>query len=195
MANINLISAYRAERVRLTRWARALLVVEAICVLCLGGAFLFLGGRIFLARHAVGNAERELAKLSPSLNRIEDVERQRTLLSPKLTTLTEAQINTRRWVGIMESLKRCIPPDTWLTSVAVETNPEKGLRLKLNGVTGSQTAVGETMLRLSKVRDYYQRVDLNYTRPLVINRSTRVEFELLAPLAVVAGTGKAADES
>lgn len=195
MANINLISAYRAERVRLTRLARALLVMELLCVAVIAVSFLFLGGRVLVTHGHVRRSRAELAKLRPSIQRIEDIEDQRFALTPRLALLSDAQVSTRRWLGILESLKRCVPADTWLTNITVESNQETGKRLKVSGVTISQSHVGETMLRLSQVREYYERVDLSFTRPLLVNDVRRVEFEIVAPLVMPELPGGSNDES
>ena len=182
MANINLISSYRLERMRLTRLARMLAIGEVFCVAVITIGMLFMGGQMLVTRRHVADATRRLDALKPAIRRIQDVDDQRRALAPKMVTLVEAQRNTQRWMGIMTSLQRSVPSDTWLTSLAVEGNPKDGYALKVNGVTHTQALVGETMLRLSQVREQYERVDLAYTRPLVVDRSARVEFELKAPL-------------
>lgn len=180
MANINLISARRAERVRFTRIARGMVLAV------LGAAGLGLATSAYsVARLVMTNArlvqiEQKLTELRPVLAEIEANEAERRALMPKLVTLTQAQAATRRWFGMMEGLKRAVPDQTWFTNLAVESNAETGQRLKINGVTVNQTRVGETMLRLNQQAEYYSSVNLNYT-----NRKGdvgEVEFELAAQL-------------
>ena len=192
MANINLISARRAERVRLTRLARGLtlacLVATGLGVATLG----FMGSQIYLAKSSVDALEKELAKLRPIREQIQRDEKDRLALQPKIATLTQAQGATKRWFGIMEGLKRADPENTWLTNLAVEQNGETGQTMKINGVTVNQSRVGETMYRLSGQPEFYQRVDLRFTTVSKGEDSENVEFELAAPLKPLdAGVGAA----
>src|SRR5256885_1217972 len=120
MANINLISVRRAERLRLDRTARGL-VTAVVVTGALGlGAFGFMGTRYLIAQAHVSAANAELQKLRPVLDEIASAEHERTALQPKLVTLTQAEDRTKRWFGIMEGLKRAVPEQTWLTNLSVE---------------------------------------------------------------------------
>lgn len=194
MANINLISARRAERVRLTRLARGL---SLACLVAAGAGLAtlgFMGSQVLLAKSAVDALEKELGKLRPIREQIERDEKERTALQPKIQTLTEAQGATKRWFGIMEGLKRAVPEQTWLTSLGVEANGPTGQIMKINGVTVSQARVGETMYRLSGQPEFYERVDLRFTTVSNEKGSQNVEFELAAPLIPVT-PANAADKS
>lgn len=181
MANVNLISARRAERVRLTKIAKAMFAAT-IGVSGLGlVAVLVVGGQVMSTRSQVEAADRELEKLRPIIAEMEADQRERSVLLPKLTTLTEAQQQTRRWFGMMEGFKRAVPEQTWLTNVSVERTPDTQT-LKLNGVTVNQSRVGETMYRLSQQPDFYKKVDLRYTQTLNSQTQNSVEFELAAQL-------------
>src|SRR5688500_9065454 len=133
MANINLISSRRAERVRLTRTARGLsltcLVATGLGLATVG----FMGSQVFLAKSAVAGLDSELSKLRPIREQIEMDEKQRLALAPKIETLTQAQAATKRWFGMMEGWKRAIPDRTWLTNVSLEQGAG-GRAIKLNGV-------------------------------------------------------------
>jgi Tfp pilus assembly protein PilN len=184
MANVNLISARRAERVRFTRLAKGL----SLTCLAAGAAVLlgvgFVGSQIVLTRNAIGEVDRELEKLRPIREQIERDERERMALQPKIETLTKAQAGTRRWSGMMEGLKRAVPDQTWLTNISVEQAGAASKVMKINGITETQARVGETMLRLSGQPEYYQRVDLGFTTASKqAGRERQVEFELKAPLA------------
>jgi len=185
MANVNLIAARRAERVRYTRLAKGL----SVTCLAAGAAMLlgvgFVGSQVVLTRNAIGQVEQELEKLRPIREQIERDERERMALQPKIDTLTKAQTGTRRWSGMMEGLKRAVPDQTWLTNISVDLAGSTDKVMKLNGITDTQARVGETMLRLAGQPDYYRRVDLGFTaaskQP---GRENLVEFELKAPLTV-----------
>jgi Tfp pilus assembly protein PilN len=185
MANVNLISARRAERVRLARSARGLLLSIVVTGAVGLGGVAFLTAQYLVARSRVAMADAALEKLRPILQEIETAEQERAGLQPKLVTLTEAQDKSRRWYGIMEGLKRAVPEQTWLTNVAVERgSSENGRQLRLNGVTVSQARVGECMYRLSLQPEYYKKVDLRYTQTTKTEQEGQqaVEFELAALL-------------
>jgi Tfp pilus assembly protein PilN len=181
MANVNLISARRAERVRLTKIAKAMFVAAVGA----GGlslvAILLVGGQVMATRSQVADADRELEKLRPIIAEMDADKQERSALLPKLATLTDAQQQTRRWFGMLEGFKRAVPEQTWLTSVSVERTPDTQT-LKLNGVTVNQSRVGETMYRLSQQPDFYKKVDLRYTQTLNSQTNSSVEFELAAQM-------------
>jgi Tfp pilus assembly protein PilN len=182
MANVNLISTRRSERVRLTKISKGLVVgtIGAGVVSLLG--ILVVGGQVMSARGQVAEVDRELSKLRPIIQEMEADQKERGVLQPKLATLTDAQLQTRRWFGMMEGFKRAVPEQTWLTNVSVEKSGENTKVLKINGVTVNQSRVGETMYRLSLQPDYYSKVDLRYTQTLKSSLLDNVEFELAAQL-------------
>ena len=182
MANINLISARRGERVRLTKLSRGLLTAVVATSVLSAGAVTFMMTRLVFANARLGAAEARLAELRPVLQEIEDAERERAELKPKLTTLTDAQGRTSRWNGIMEGLKRVVPEQTWLTSISVEGQGEAARVMRVNGITINQSRVGETMYRLTQQPDFYNKVDLRYTRTTKLDQRDNVEFELAAEL-------------
>lgn len=190
MANINLISARRAERVRMTKIAKGLLVA-AVATAGIG-----LGGVAFQTAHIVGTNQAirglddELATLNPILEQIKTDEEARRRLIPKLETLTEAQARTRRWFGIMEGMKRAVPEETWLTSLSVERGGEGQMSIRVNGITANQSRVGETMYRLTQQPEHYEKVDLRYTQTIRVEDRENVEFELAAMLSQPEGPAK-----
>jgi Tfp pilus assembly protein PilN len=193
MANVNLISARRAERVRLTRITRALMLAAAgtgaISFLLIG----VMSTRLLAAQSSVRTADSALTKLRPVLLQIETDERERNQLAPKLTTLTQAQQVTQHWFGIMDSLKRAVPEQTWLTSVSVEKSGDSQQTMKIDGVTANQSRVGETMYRLSLQPDFYKKVDLRFTQTAKTESGDNVDFELAAQLNQPEPAQKAGD--
>lgn len=181
MANVNLISARRAERVRLTRISKGMLATTVGVTALSLVAILVVGGQVIATRGEVATADKELEKLRPIIAEMEADKRERAVLLPKLATLTEAQLQTRRWFGMMEGFKRAVPEQTWLTNLSVERAGENQT-LKVNGVTANQSRVGETMYRLSQQPDFYKKVDLRYTQTLKSQGTDNVEFELAAQL-------------
>ncbi len=192
MANINLISSRRAERVRLARIARGL-GVATVVVLTIGmGSAAFMFGQIIMAGGALAKAEVEMEKLRPVLDEIASAEQRQAQLKPKLETLTQAQVRTHRWWSVMEGFKRAIPTETWLTNMAVEKSSDDAQTVRLNGITANQARVGETMYRLSQQQEFYRKVDLRFTQASQDPLDPKVEFELAAQMIPVEGEARPA---
>jgi Tfp pilus assembly protein PilN len=183
MANINLISSYRGERVRSRKILRA--VFAGICgVTVLGLATAgALGAQLLMVKVRIGQVDRDLELVRPILQEIEAAENARAALRPRLQTLQDAQVVTTRWHGILDGLKLAIPDETWLTSVGVEPGGEGVQVLRVHGMTSNQTRVGETMYRLTQQGAHYSKVDLRYTQAKQGVEVESVEFELGAVLA------------
>lgn len=182
MANINLISTRRAEYLRQAKITRGLLAATFASAGVCGILAVVMLARIFATGVAIEEANRELGKLRPVVERIHALEGERAVLLPKLSTLDEAQQATLRWHGVMTGLQRCIPGETWLTSFSVEAREEQQT-LRLTGFTTSQQLVGEAMLRLQQDQEHYSGVDLRYTQAGLTGSRPTVEFELAAHLA------------
>jgi Tfp pilus assembly protein PilN len=181
MISINMIAARRAERVRLARITRALTVATGIAGALLFTVFAGMSARILSVRFQVARVEADLVRLQPTLDRIAALDRERQKLVPKLDVLARAQGATLRWHSVLSDLHRSIPPQTWLTSLAVERGSDDKQTIRLNGVTVSQKLVGEAMLRLNQ-NPLYRAIDLHYTQPGKMGERDTVEFELAAHL-------------
>lgn len=180
MANINLISARRADRVRLSRIAKGLTAAVVAAGALAVGAITLLSFQLLVSKGRIAEADARLMTLRPILAEIESDEAEQKALQPKLKTLLEAQKRTSRWFAIMEGLKRAVPDQTWLTNVSVERVANVPAGIKINGITVNQTRVGETMTRLTLQEDNYKKVDLRYTQASPDRERESVEFELVA---------------
>jgi Tfp pilus assembly protein PilN len=186
MGSINLIAARRAEHLRLVRITRGLTLSCLAAAGCLVGIFTLNSARIIHTNVSINRVEGELTKLKPTLDRIQLANQERQALRPKLLTLVNAQSATLRWYDVLDGLKRAIPPNAWLTSLAVEGSKEAGQSVRFNGVTVSQKVVGETMLRLNEF-DFYKGVDLHFTQAGKVGERNTVEFEVAAQLKPLEG--------
>ncbi len=181
MISINMISARRAEHLRMLRWVRAL----GLTTLAAGAAMLVVN--IFVSAQRIGTrvsndeVNRELAHLKPALDRLDQIQQAREGLKPKLVVLGKAQSDTLRWYDVLVSLKHTVPSQTWLTSLNVEGGRDEAQTIRLDGITKSQSLVGETMLRLNATK-LYQAVDLDYTQSGKMGDRDTVEFEVAAHL-------------
>lgn len=180
MANINLISARRADRVRLSRIAKGLTAAVVAAGVLAVGAITMLSFQLLVSKGRIAEADARLVTLRPILAEIEADEAEQKALQPKLKTLLEAQQRTSRWFAIMEGLKRAVPDQTWLTNVSVERVANVPAGIKINGITVNQTRVGETMTRLTLQEENYKKVDLRYTQASPDRERESVEFELVA---------------
>jgi Tfp pilus assembly protein PilN len=181
MISINMISARRAEHLRMLRWVRALGVATSVAAAAVLAVNIFVRAQIFSTGAALSVVDRELARLKPALDRLAEVERAREGLKPKLMVLGKAQGDTMKWFDVLVSLKRTVPTRAWLTSLNVEGGRDENQTVRLNGVTETQAMVGETMLRLNATK-LYETVDLHYTQSSKFADRTTVEFEVAAHL-------------
>jgi Tfp pilus assembly protein PilN len=181
MISVNMISARRAEHLRMLRWVRAL----GLATMAVGAGVLvvniFVRAQIFATGASLNAVNQELSRLKPALDRLDQIQQARANLRPKLVVLDKAQSDTMRWYGVLVSLKRTVPTHAWLTSLTVDGGRDEAQTVRLNGVTESQSMVGETMLRLNATK-LYQAVDLDYTQSGKVGDRDTVEFEVAAHL-------------
>jgi Tfp pilus assembly protein PilN len=182
MANINLIAARRAERVRLTKIAKGLIGAIGVTVVVGTVSAAMMTVRVVMVRGEIAGIDRELATLAPIRKEIEANEKERLVLQPKLAALGEARKRTRRWYDIMEGLKRAVPEETWLNSLSVEVSPDANQSIRLDGTTTTQERVGETMLRMAQQPEYFKKVDLRFTQANRTEYGEVVSFELASQL-------------
>jgi Tfp pilus assembly protein PilN len=181
MISVNMISARRAEHLRMLRWVRAL----GLATMVVGAGMLvvniFVRAQIFAAGASLNEVSQELSRLKPALDRLDQIQQARANLRPKLVVLDKAQSDTMRWYGVLVSLKRTVPTHAWLTSLNVEGGRDEAQTVRLTGITESQSMVGETMLRLNATK-LYQAVDLDYTQSGKVGNRDTVEFQVAAHL-------------
>jgi Tfp pilus assembly protein PilN len=185
MANINFISARRAERVRLKKWSRGLSYAIVAAGAVVGMLLLFTFAEIYTTQGKIKQAQTELQGLQAQIRQVQADEAERAKLQPMILTLTKAQTDTQFWMTVMDTLKRCVPQQTWLTNVQAEKYGDAPGQLRISGVTTDAARVGETMLRLNQRSDTYSTVNLNFARTSLVNEQRKlpsVEFELMAPL-------------
>jgi Tfp pilus assembly protein PilN len=181
MISINMISARRAEHLRMLRWVRALGVATSLVGAGMLAVNVFVRAEIFSTGAALSVVDRDLARLKPALDRLAEVEKARDSLKPKLMVLSKAQGDTTKWYDVLVSLKRTVPNRAWITSLNVEGGRDENQTVRLAGITETQSLVGETMLRLNGTK-LYQTVDLNYTQSGKLGDRHTVEFEVAAHL-------------
>lgn len=183
MPNINLIAARREEKKKLERLTRQLFFGLAGSVGILVALGLFLTARELTMSNELSEAEARMATLQPKLDRIAQIEKDQTILQPKVQTLQDAKSETLRWRAVLQAVSQSIPGDTWLSGLSTAGNSED-TTINLAGISASQSMVGETMLRLS-VHPLFDRVELKYTTTAPVTAQDpvqRVSFEIGAHL-------------
>lgn len=126
--------------------------------------------------------KKQVARLEPMVKAIDSNNAQLSILSPKLTTLEDAQVSTDRWIKILEHLTRNTPQDVWLTNVrCVATDPTKPVALTLIGISTSQDSVADFLIRLQASPDLVN-VTLKLTQEKFVDSKKAIEFEVAAEL-------------
>jgi Tfp pilus assembly protein PilN len=184
MPSINMIAPRRAEKRRLERDMRRLVMVilaELVCVVALGG---WVGTKLLTTRSRIGDLDVQLARLQPIVKQIEEYDSATKKLAPKLDLLNKAKDRTMRWYNTLDQLTQSLPQSTYLTRIvtkAPDRKDETGTTVNLTGISISQAKIGETMLRLSAIPDF-QKVDLHYSQASCVDGCPALEFEIGATM-------------
>jgi Tfp pilus assembly protein PilN len=125
----------------------------------------------------------DLQKTAPVVAQIEANEKQEDLLTPELTTLTDAQKRSDCWVHILQHLATQTPKDAWLT--AMQSNAlegDKPITVVLQGTAKSQQPIGEFILRVENEPDL-ENVALHFTQEKRSFKGKAIDFEIGADIA------------
>ncbi len=130
----------------------------------------------------------QVDKMEPVRQAIEATELQYNALSPRLTTLQDAALNTQRWGRVLEHLSFHVPSGLWLTQLRCnqvsETEP---IVVDVQGMAPTQEIVSEFILRLQSSEDL-EGVSLKYTQGDQVEEQPVIRFEVTGN---VAGSAKA----
>jgi Tfp pilus assembly protein PilN len=181
MPSINMIAPRRAEKQRLERDMRRLvLVIMAELILAVG-----LGGwvctKAYTIRTSINRLDAQIAKLQPVVKEIEQYESATKQLAPKLKLLGEAKDRTMRWYNSLDRLTQSLAASTFLTRIITSGDSTEGTNISLSGVSSSQEKVGETMLRIQTIPDF-ENVNLAFTRKTANRDVSGFEFEVGASI-------------
>ena len=185
MPSVNMIAPRRAEMKRLERGMRKLLIVilaEVVVVLAVAAIF---SAKVMSTRGRTAELDVELAKLRPTVRKIEFYEQASTRLQPKVELLGDAKDHTLRWYHMLQTLSVTMPGNTWLTRISASPPPAgsevTAMPVNLNGVSADQNLIGETMLRLNSYPGF-NSVDLHFTQKTLVGKRQAIEFEVGAGL-------------
>lgn len=185
MPSINMIAPRRAEKMRLERDIRRLVVLilaELIIALAIGG---WVCTKYLTTRGQIADLDMQIAKLQPVVNKIKDYDDATAKLSPKLDLLNTAKDGTMRWYNMLDKLTQSMPESTYLTRVSTSNSgtDTSTATVNLNGVSVAQAKVGEMMIRLQAVPDF-ERVDLHFTQKTDVKSASALEFEIGAAMKI-----------
>ncbi len=177
MPLINLIETRRIAARREERGVRI-----GLFTLCGTASVCILGyGFLFLQAEGLSQEEQTLtatkAKLEPLLKRIDEDERERADLEPRLKSLVDAQKLTGRWGRILQHMTLNTPSGTWLTAVRCTVEAEKPVSISLAGVGKDQAHAAEFMMRVQNASDL-ENVHLNFTQEKMLEKESAIEFEV-----------------
>lgn len=183
MPSINMIAPRRAERKRLERDARRLMLL--ICVQLIVGLALtgLLWLRVYNTYARIGDLEVQLVKLQPDVRRIQTLQQETKYLEPKLMVLNEAKGRTIRWHNMLDKLGTSMPEKTWIQRISsTPPAPDKSqIQLVLTGVSESNRLVGDMMLRMYSNSDL-DDVALRFTQTTDLADRSLYEFEVAASM-------------
>ena len=185
MPSINMIAPRRAEKRRVERDMRRLvvvIVVELVFAVALGG---WVCTRLLTTRSRINDLDAQLAKLQPVVKQIADYETATKQLAPKMELLNQAKDRTMRWYNTLDRLTQSMPQSTYLTrlNTGKVDKDDTGIDVNINGISVSQARIGETMMRLHSVPDF-NSVDLHYTQKATVGTATALEFEIGAQMKI-----------
>jgi len=183
MPSVNMIAPRRAEKLRLERDMRRLVIViiaELVIAAGLGG---WVCTKLWTTNGRIADLNVQLTKLQPIVKEIKQYEQASAKLDPKLKLLGQAKDGTMRWFNTLDRLSASLPDSTYLTRVSTVISPDSKNQstVSLNGVSSSQAKVGEIMLRINSIPDF-RSVDLHFTQKTLVGVNTAVEFEIGAQL-------------
>ncbi len=183
MPFINLIEEQRQAMQRAARKTRIAFFGFAFCLFAplLGFASL-----LFLTESLgadIVSLKNEVNKLEPMNSQILTNQKMLSQLTPRLTSLGDAQKTTARWSRILEHLTVNTPFTMWLTQVRSMTggDPEKPVVTSFQGMCDRLEPVGEFILRLQASTDL-EAVNLKFANEKIVTEGRGIEFEISASI-------------
>lgn len=183
MPFVNLIHEQRVAAERADRKSKLFfLAFVAVMISSAGGfAVTSFADRGIHDQEAALQAQIERAK--PLIAQTQANQLEKSKLTPRLQTLTDAQGDTQRWNRVLSYLTTQTPTQAWLTAVrCTNADPKKAVQVTFSGVAMSQVPVGEYILRLQNSPDL-ANVNLSYTQEKLIQQTKTTEFQVDADLA------------
>ncbi|MBX3119782.1 MAG: hypothetical protein KF784_12000 [Fimbriimonadaceae bacterium] len=194
MPFINLIEEERLARKRAEQKTRfAFLGFSASLGLSVFGV-----GVLLFMNEALGSEVSKLRsesqKQAPLLSEIEANSKALSNLTPRLSTLEDAQEATNRWSDILNHLTNHTPIGVTLTGLrCVSSDPTKPIEANFTGISNRLDIIGESILRLQGC-ERLENVNLRFAQERTTGEVRNIEFEINSQLAGTAEQ-KPKDES
>jgi Tfp pilus assembly protein PilN len=186
MPNINLVADRREEKKKTERLTRQLFFGLAGSAGALALLVIFLGTQQLSTSGELADLNARMQQLTPTLERIKEVENETAELSPKVDTLQTARDATMRWRTLMQVVSQSVPQGAWLSAMSSDGTDLQNTSLRMSGIASSQTLVGQTMTLL-QTHPYrmFDDVKLVFTTNAASeneNDNPRYNFEITAHL-------------
>lgn len=154
MPLINLIQEQRIAIRRSGAKARAYFLMFTSVAVASVGSYAFLTFETERAQGEASHLKNQLRRNEPLVAQIDFNTKEIGTLSPRLKTLSDAQVWTDRWSRILHHIATQTPANAWLTSIRASVgDPTKPVNISFLGVADSQTSIGEYMERLQNCSD------------------------------------------
>lgn len=126
-------------------------------------------------------------RMEPVLAAIASSQTQYSVLEPRLTTLQDAAMATKRWGRVLDHVSRSTPEGCWLTGMrASQAEDTEPIVVEVQGLGPTQEQVSEFILRLQGCKDL-DSVNLRFTQGEAIGTEHAIKFEVTANIV---GTAK-----
>lgn len=190
MPSINMIAARGMERKRLEQLIRitAIVIIGEVAIALF--IFGFMTTRVYSANQQMGDLDKKLTQIQPTVDKIHDYDAEIRKLEPRLNLLDNSRQQTMLWHSVLRNLACSMPKDTWVSSLSTSSitaqgsgsaKPMPSTVVDISGTSTSQALVGETMLRMNKFPEF-EKVELNYTQEKSDTKNNLVEFRIGASL-------------
>src|SRR5579862_1664911 len=178
MPYVNLIQEQRLVAQGNERKARSFFFVFVGVLVTSGLAYGFFSMDGLLISHQATNVEAQNKRNAPITKQIEQNAKELAELTPRLKTLQDAQMSTGRWDRILNHLTVQTPQSTWLTGLRCQaSDASKPIQVNFIGISGSQSPIGEFIMRLQNQPDL-ENVNLKYTNEKLVSTTQAIEFEV-----------------
>jgi len=138
-------------------------------------------------RSAVEQTKRDVDRERPTLNQINELERNKSEIKEKSKALESIQVNQKRWVQMLEDFSTALKevPGTWISGIIQETRMEAEQKIdemSLSCTTWNFPEVAAYMLELEKKCSSVTKVSLTNINAVKINGEDAYSFSLKVEL-------------
>jgi Tfp pilus assembly protein PilN len=182
MPFINLIHEQRVAAERADRKSKLFFLAFVAVMISSAGGFAVISFQNKGVHDLEAALQAQIERAKPLIAQTQANQLEKSKLTPRLSTLEDAQGDTQRWGRVLNYLTTQTPPETWLTAVrCASPDPKKPVNVTFAGVAMSQVPVGEFILRMQNSPDL-GNVSLSYTQEKLIQQTKTTEFQVNAEI-------------